>query len=63
MSISIWWISQVLVWWKARRHQDNADLQRTVESGCGDTPVIRLRYRCGNCPDVHGSVAAYSNTS
>jgi hypothetical protein len=34
----------------ACRHRDYADLQRLVDSGRGDTPLIRLRYRCSNCP-------------
>jgi hypothetical protein len=41
---------RVLVWCKACRHRANADLQRLVDAGRGDTPLIRLRYRCSNCP-------------
>jgi hypothetical protein len=40
---------RVLVWCKACHHQANADLQASIDSGHGDTPLIRLRYRCGNC--------------
>jgi hypothetical protein len=40
---------RVLVWCKAFWHRANADLQRLVDMGRGDTPLIRLRYRCSNC--------------
>jgi hypothetical protein len=39
----------VLVRRTACRHRDYADLQRLVDAGRGDTPLIRLRYRCSNC--------------
>jgi hypothetical protein len=39
----------VLVWCKACRHQADADLQRLVDTGRGDTPLIHLRYRCSKC--------------
>jgi hypothetical protein len=39
----------VFVWCKACRHRADADLQRLVDAGRGDTPLIRLRYRCSNC--------------
>jgi hypothetical protein len=34
----------------ACRHRANADLQALIDSGRGDAPLIRLRYRCSNCP-------------
>jgi hypothetical protein len=40
---------RVLVWWKACRHRAAADLQRLIDDGRGDVPLIRLRYRCSNC--------------
>jgi len=39
----------VLVWCKSCRHQREADLQRLVDTGKGDVPLIRLRFRCSNC--------------
>jgi hypothetical protein len=40
---------RVLVWCNACRHRDYSDLQRLIDEGRGDTPLIRLRYRCSNC--------------
>jgi hypothetical protein len=34
----------VLVWCKAA-----ADLQKLVEEGRGDVPLIHLKYRCSSC--------------
>ena len=31
---------------KACRHRAEADLQKLVDEGRGDTPLINLRYRC-----------------
>ena len=31
------------------RHQGVADLQRRVDAGRGDVPLIELRWRCANC--------------
>jgi len=39
----------VLVWCKSCRHQREADLQRLVDTGKGDVPLIKLRFRCSNC--------------
>jgi hypothetical protein len=39
----------VLVWCKSCRHQGVADLQRLVDAGRGDVPLIELRWRCANC--------------
>jgi hypothetical protein len=41
---------RVLVRCTACRHRDYADLQRLIDDGRGDVPLIRLRYRCSNCP-------------
>jgi hypothetical protein len=41
---------RVLVRCTACRHRDYADLQALIDNGRGDVPLIRLRYRCGNCP-------------
>lgn len=41
--------ARVLVWCKGCRHQANADLQRLIDAGRGDVPLIRLRFRCGQC--------------
>jgi len=38
----------VLVWCKACHRQAPADLQKLVDEGRGDTPLIHLKYRC-NC--------------
>jgi hypothetical protein len=38
----------VLVRCTACRHRDYADLQALVDSGRGDVPLIRRRYRCGS---------------
>jgi len=37
------------VWCKSCRHQREVDLQALVDSGRGDVPLIRLRFRCSNC--------------
>jgi hypothetical protein len=41
--------ARVLVWCKACRHRRKADLQALVDSGRGDVPLIKLRFRCSNC--------------
>jgi hypothetical protein len=33
----------------ACKHRANADLQKLVETGRGDVPLIRLRHRCSHC--------------
>jgi hypothetical protein len=40
---------RLLVWCKACHHQKAADLAALIEAGCGDVPLIRLRFRCGVC--------------
>jgi transposase-like protein len=38
------------VWCKGGcQHQADADLHRLVESGRGDVPLTKLRFRCSNC--------------
>ena len=39
----------VLVWCKACRHRRDADLQRLIDAGKGDVPLVDLRFRCSNC--------------
>jgi hypothetical protein len=39
----------VLVWCKSCRHQAQADMQKMIETGMGDVPLTRLRFRCSNC--------------
>jgi hypothetical protein len=39
----------VHVWCKACRHSADADLQKLLDEGRGDVPLVRLRYRCSNC--------------
>jgi hypothetical protein len=39
----------VFVVCRACKHRANADLQKLVDSGRGDVPLIRLRFRCTNC--------------
>jgi hypothetical protein len=41
--------ARVLVWCKACRHQADADLQKLVDTGRGDVPLIHLKYRCSRC--------------
>jgi hypothetical protein len=31
------------------RHRAPADLQKLVDTGYGDVPLSRLRFRCSNC--------------
>jgi hypothetical protein len=31
------------------QHQTEADLHRLVETGRGDVPLTRLKFRCSNC--------------
>jgi hypothetical protein len=38
---------RVHVWCKACRHAKDADLAALIAGG--DVPLIRLRWRCGNC--------------
>ena len=39
----------VLVWCKACRREEQADLQAIIDAGCGDVPVKDLRFRCTKC--------------
>jgi hypothetical protein len=39
----------VLVWCKACQRQGFADLAAVVETGRGDVPLVRLRWRCSGC--------------
>jgi hypothetical protein len=39
----------VHVWCETCRHAKNADLAALVAVGNGDVPLVRLRWRCGNC--------------
>jgi formate dehydrogenase maturation protein FdhE len=39
----------VRVWCKACRHSRNADLAALIAAGRGDTRLVRIRWRCGNC--------------
>ena len=41
--------ARVLVWCKACRHQADADLQRLVDCGKGDVPLVQLKFRCSHC--------------
>jgi hypothetical protein len=46
--------SRVHIRCKAYRHRNFADLQKLVDSGRCDVPLIRLRFfRCSSCPVVH----------
>jgi hypothetical protein len=40
---------RVWVWCKACHRQAFADLQKLVDSGRGDVPLIKLRYLCSHC--------------
>ena len=42
------YVRVLLTCWHCR-HQADADLRRLVEAGCGDIPLIRLRWRCARC--------------
>ena len=37
------------VWCKACHHAADADLQALIDSGHGDVPLIKLRFRCAKC--------------
>jgi hypothetical protein len=37
------------VWCKAYRHPRDADLAALIAAGRGDVPLVRIRWRCGNC--------------
>jgi hypothetical protein len=39
----------VHVWCKACRHAKDADLAALIAAGRGDAPLVRIRWRCGNC--------------
>jgi hypothetical protein len=40
---------RVLVRCTACRHRSYADQQKLIDTGRGDVPLIRLKYRCTNC--------------
>ena len=40
---------RVHVWCKSCRHAKDADLTALIAAGKGDVPLVRLRWRCGNC--------------
>jgi hypothetical protein len=40
---------RVHVWCKACRHAKAADLAALITAGRGDVPLVRIRWRCGNC--------------
>jgi hypothetical protein len=40
---------RVSVWCKACRHQADADLEKLIDAGRGDEPLVRLRFACPNC--------------
>jgi hypothetical protein len=40
---------RILVWCKACRHQADTDLPAVIETGYGDTPLSRLRFRYAEC--------------
>ena len=40
---------RVHVWCKACRRAKDADLAALIDAGQGDVPLVRLRWRCGNC--------------
>jgi hypothetical protein len=40
---------RVVLTCRACHHQQDADLQALVDAGRGDVPLIRLRWRCGQC--------------
>ena len=40
---------RVLLTCRHCRHQDDADLPALIDSGRGDVPLIRLRWRCAQC--------------
>jgi hypothetical protein len=37
------------VWCKSCHHAKDADLAALIEAGKGDVPLVRMRWRCGNC--------------
>ena len=40
----------LLVWCKGGcQHQAEADLQKLIDAGRGDVPLIHLKFRCSNC--------------
>jgi len=40
---------RVHVWCKSCRHSKDADLNALIVAGRGDVPLIRIKWRCGNC--------------
>ena len=43
----------VLCWCKTCGHQAPADLQAAINSGQGDVPLKRLKFRCAKCGSSH----------
>jgi hypothetical protein len=62
--------AEVLVWCKRCQHHSEADLQKLVDEGRGDVPLIHLpfRCRCGSrrtgiiCSTAHGGRPAWSRS-
>ena len=42
------YVRVLLTCWHCR-HQTDEDLQGLMDAGRGDTPLVRLRWRCSNC--------------
>ena len=40
---------RVLVFCNSCQHEAEADLQKLIDVGRGDVPLIHLRFRCSNC--------------
>jgi hypothetical protein len=40
---------RVLVFCNSCRHQADADLQKLIDTGRGDVPLTKLRFRCSQC--------------
>jgi hypothetical protein len=40
---------RVLVWCKACWHRAEVDLQRLIDDGHGDVPLIQPHYQCSTC--------------
>jgi hypothetical protein len=40
---------RVHVWCKSCRHAKDANLAALIDAGCGDVPLVQMKWRCGNC--------------
>ena len=40
---------RVHVWCKSCHRAQDADLAALIAGGRGDTPLVQVRWRCGNC--------------